>query len=343
MRNIFLAILFFTCAAISSAQQNGSASHFDGNSWWAHVKFLADDSLEGRDTGSEGLRKAQAYAVEQLQKAGLEPAGSNGFYQPVRFNQYEADEAKSSLALVSNGQTKPLSFADDAFIGTRATHASVTLSAPLVFIGYGLQIPEKNLDELAELDLKGKIVGVSGFGGSTHHGALLVLEHLGVDTKDVSILNVGNSALRLAALRFKKIDATILDTAFVRKAEELGFKRLVSLADLGEIPSTGLMVTTTKLKKQPDQIRRVVRATLNGTSYFKENRGEMISFIVKKLAVETKEAEELFELGVKVFSSNGRISDEGLSVLWRQRDPKRQLPIKPSDVVDWSFLPTNLE
>ena len=157
MRKIFLAILFLALAAISPAQ-NGSTSHFDGNSWWAHVKFLADDSLEGRDTGSEGLRKAQAYAVEQLQKAGLEPAGSNGFYQPVHFNQYEVDEAKSSLALVANGQAKTLSFADDAFIGTRATHASATLSAPLVFVGYGLKIPEKNLDELAGLDLKGKIV-----------------------------------------------------------------------------------------------------------------------------------------------------------------------------------------
>jgi NitT/TauT family transport system substrate-binding protein len=188
-------------------------------------------------------------------------------------------------------------------------------------------------------DLKGKIVGVSGFGGSTHHGALLVLEHLGVDPKDVAILNVGNSSLRLAALRFKRIDATILDTAFVRKAEELGFKRLVSLADLGEIPSTGFVVTTTKLKKQPDQIRRVVQATLKATSYFKENRSEMISFIAKKLAVETKEAEELHGLGVKVFSNTGKISDQGLSVLLRQRDPKRQMPIKPSDVVDWSFLP----
>src|SRR5437879_2228458 len=157
-RNIFLTILFFVCAAISPAQQNDSASHFDGNSWWAHVKFLADDSLEGRDTGSEGLRKAQAYAVQQLQKAGLEPAGSNGFDQSARFNQYEVDEAKSSLALVTNGQAKSLSFADDAFVGTRATHASATLSAPLVFVGYGLQIPEKNLDELAGLDLKGKIV-----------------------------------------------------------------------------------------------------------------------------------------------------------------------------------------
>ena len=158
MRNTLSAILFLALAAVSPAQQSSPASHFDGNSWWAHVKFLADDSLEGRDTGSEGLRKAQAYAVEQLQKAGLQSAGSNGFYQPVHFNQYEVDEAKSSLALVANGQAKTLSFADDAFIGTRATHASDTLSAPLIFVGYGLKIPEKNLDELAGLDLKGKIV-----------------------------------------------------------------------------------------------------------------------------------------------------------------------------------------
>jgi len=192
-------------------------------------------------------------------------------------------------------------------------------------------------------DLKGKIVGVSGFGGSTHHGALLVLEHLGVDPKDLSILNVGNSSLRLAALRFKKIDATILDTAFVRKAEEWGLKRLVSLADLGEIPSTGITVTTTKLKEQPDQIRRAIRATLQGTTYFKKNRSEMVPFIARKLAVDTKEAEELFDLGVKVFSSNGKISDDGLSVLLRQRDPKRQARVKPSDLVDWSLLPTKLE
>src|SRR4029077_5715117 len=192
-------------------------------------------------------------------------------------------------------------------------------------------------------DLKGKIVGVSGFGGSTHHGALLVLEHLGLDPKEVSVLNVGNSSLRLAALKFKKIDATILDTAFVRKAEEWGLKRLVSLADLGEIPSTGITVTTTKLKEQPDQIRRAIRATLQGTSYFKKNRSEMVPFIARKLAVDTKEAEELFDLGVKVFSSNGKISDDGLSVLLRQRDPKRQARVKPSDLVDWSLLPTKLE
>jgi Zn-dependent M28 family amino/carboxypeptidase len=158
MRKSFLLVTLLAFAVAADAQQTPPASHFDGNSWWAHVIFLADDSLQGRDTGSEGLRKAQAYAVEQLQKAGLEPAGSNGFYQPVRFTQFEVDEAKSSLALVSNAQSKPLSFADDAFISSRATRASANLTAPLVFVGYGLKIPEKNLDELAGLDLKGKIV-----------------------------------------------------------------------------------------------------------------------------------------------------------------------------------------
>src|SRR5229473_5595216 len=139
MRNMTLIILFLACAVSSPAQQNSHASHFDGDSWWAHVKFLADDSLEGRDTGSEGLRKAQAYAVEQFKKAGLEPAGSDGFYQPVSFMQYELDESKSSLALVANGETKPISFADEAFFSTRATHESVQVTAPLVFAGYGLK------------------------------------------------------------------------------------------------------------------------------------------------------------------------------------------------------------
>jgi len=153
----FFAVVFvFVLAA--PAQQTPPTSHFDGNSWWAHVKFLADDSLEGRNTGSEGLRKAQAYAVEQLQKAGLEPAGVNGFYQPIRFTQFQVDESKSSLALVANGKSEPLSFVDDAFIGSRSTRASVHVGTHLVFVGYGLKIPEKNLDELAGQDLIGKVV-----------------------------------------------------------------------------------------------------------------------------------------------------------------------------------------
>jgi Zn-dependent M28 family amino/carboxypeptidase len=155
-KQFILAVLL--CLSTAVYGQSPAVSHFDGDSWWAHVKFLADDSLEGRDTGSEGLRKAQAYAVQQFEKAGLEPAGTKGFYQPVSFTQFEVDEAKSSLGLVDGGRATKLSFEDDAFISTRATRATAQLTTPLVFIGYGLKIPQKNLDELAGLDLNGKIV-----------------------------------------------------------------------------------------------------------------------------------------------------------------------------------------
>jgi len=68
------------------------------------------------------------------------------------------DEAKSSLAIVANGKLESISFAEEGFFSTRATRKSATLTAPLVFVGYGLKVPEKNLDELAGLDLTGKIV-----------------------------------------------------------------------------------------------------------------------------------------------------------------------------------------
>lgn len=157
-RKLVAFFVLFLIPVVLYGQSPTAATHFDGKSWWEHVKFLADDSLEGRDTGSEGLRKAQAYAVEQFQKAGLEPAGINGFYQPVAFTQFQVDEAKSSLALTGGGKSTKLSFADDAFFSTRFTRTSTQVSAPMVFIGYGLKVPENNLDEVAGMDLKGKVV-----------------------------------------------------------------------------------------------------------------------------------------------------------------------------------------
>jgi len=134
------------------------AKIFDGNAWWGHIKFLADDKLEGRETGSEGLRTAESYVVSQLTKAGLQPAGTEGFYQPVKFVSRQIIEDKSSVALVHDGKSQPLSFSEDTFFNTRVDLAPEEITAPLVFAGYGLKIPEKNHDDVAELDLKGKII-----------------------------------------------------------------------------------------------------------------------------------------------------------------------------------------
>src|ERR1700730_3875147 len=158
-RKVLYAATFFAVVFSLRAQQPAPpARHFDGQSWWAHVKFLADDRLEGRETGSEGLRKAESYVVDQFTKAGLQPAGANGFYQPVKFIARQIVEKDSSAALISSGKAQPLILGDDAFFNTRADLSSEEVTAPLVFVGYGLQIPEKNYDDLSGLDLHGKIV-----------------------------------------------------------------------------------------------------------------------------------------------------------------------------------------
>src|SRR5271165_4715318 len=155
------SLLALTLASIALATplvaQSSTPQNFNGKSWWDYVKVLASDDMEGRETGSEGLRKASAYVVEQLKKSGLQPAGTKGFYQPVQFISRQIDESGSSLALVRDGKAEPLVLGEDAMFSTRVDLAP-SVDAPLVFVGYGLKVPENNYDDFAGLDVKGKVV-----------------------------------------------------------------------------------------------------------------------------------------------------------------------------------------
>ena len=133
--------------------------HFNGQTWWEKVKVLADDKMQGRDTGSPGEHDAQEYAIGILKGAGVQPAGVNAFYQPVKFVERHIVEKDSSLALVRDGKTEPLTLGEDGIISSR-TEPAPRVSAGLVFAGYGLKIPEANYDDFAGLDVKGKLVVV---------------------------------------------------------------------------------------------------------------------------------------------------------------------------------------
>jgi hypothetical protein len=158
LKRLFLfGSLLSVAMTTSLAAQTSGPANFDGKSWWDYVKVIASDDMEGRETGSEGLRKASAYVVEQLKKNGLEPEGTKGFYQPVQFISRQIDESASSLALASDGKATPLVLGEDAVFSTRFDLLP-SVNAPLVFVGYGLKVPEKNYDDFAGLDVKGKVV-----------------------------------------------------------------------------------------------------------------------------------------------------------------------------------------
>ena len=129
----------------------------DGQRWWSHVLVLADDRLEGRNTGSVGHRQAAEYVAGEFARQGLTPAGTDGFLQPVHFISRTIDESHSSLALINAGSHVPLTLGRDAIISLRVDPAP-TVEAELVFAGHGLSIPEADHDDFVGLDVRGKLV-----------------------------------------------------------------------------------------------------------------------------------------------------------------------------------------
>jgi hypothetical protein len=159
-----LAMSVLTLACLTSrAADDTTSDEARGKQWWAHVQVLADDSMKGRLTGSDDYLKAAAYVVEKFKSYGLQPAGVNGgFYQPVKFDVQRVLADKSSLALIVDGKPEPLTLGTDAIIGTRSAQVG-KVDAPLVFIGYGLHLPDAKYDdfdspEVPWKELKGKVV-----------------------------------------------------------------------------------------------------------------------------------------------------------------------------------------
>ncbi len=152
MRRMLTATVVAVLAGSAGLRGDDTAAR-----WWAHVEALANDGMEGRNTGSPAHKRAADYVAAQFKKSGLEPAGIGGYIQPVAFKTRKIDESKSSLALVKNGTSEALALGEDANISVRVDPAA-TVDAPLVFVGYGLNIPERNIDDFAGVNLKGAVV-----------------------------------------------------------------------------------------------------------------------------------------------------------------------------------------
>lgn len=149
-------LLIGVVVVVVSLPAFGESKEAPAARWWSYMQVLASDRLEGRLTGTPGHRQAVEYAALELKRAGLKPGGTRGYFQPVAFISRQIDEGQSRLELVRNGQVERLDFAEDGYISATPDLAS-RLEAPLVFVGYGLTIPEAGIEDLKGVDLKGKL------------------------------------------------------------------------------------------------------------------------------------------------------------------------------------------
>ncbi|RUO78281.1 M28 family metallopeptidase [Pseudidiomarina taiwanensis] len=126
----------------------------------AHLEFLASDALEGRDTGSAGHEIASHYIAAQFKALGLEPAGDDGsYYQRIPFRRaYLVENSASFRFEDANGQTGRLNYPKQFLTSPSVYSEQDEVTAPLVFVGYGLVSERFGLDDYAGLDVAGKIV-----------------------------------------------------------------------------------------------------------------------------------------------------------------------------------------
>jgi Zn-dependent M28 family amino/carboxypeptidase len=122
------------------------------------VRTLASDQFEGRAPGTVGEERTIGYLIGRLQALGLEPGGRDGSWTQVVPLLHTRLGEPRTLAFRHAGKTRPLAFPDDIYLSTLQPADAVTIdNAPLVFVGYGVNAPERGWDDFKGVDLKGKV------------------------------------------------------------------------------------------------------------------------------------------------------------------------------------------
>ncbi|HEY7559092.1 MAG TPA: ABC transporter substrate-binding protein [Candidatus Binatia bacterium] len=223
----------------------------------------------------------------------------------------------------------------------RAAVTGVPIKAVVGFADRPLHVLIARPEIKTPKDLKGKVIGVDSVAGTVDYLSRVAVRHFGMEPdRDVTIIVTGESPTRLVALRAGSIDATPIDVAFAVKAEDEGFRRLVYLGDLIELPLSGIAVMEAKLQSQRAQVKRVIRAGVRGSRFMKQNRAETIQMLSDYLSISPAQSAKAYDASINSFTDDGIISDKGVQLdvqLTKERlKITRDIPL--SQLVDWSLV-----
>jgi NitT/TauT family transport system substrate-binding protein len=213
-----------------------------------------------------------------------------------------------------------------------------TVARPLEFLMSRKEIKEPR-------ELKGKKIAGSSPGGTVTLLAKLVLRHYGLDPERDVFLNPfgGTGAGRLAALESGVVDASILEVPENIVAMERGFRELVFFGDLTEFPQNGFGTSEKKIRENPDEVQRMVRATLRGLAFLweKNSQEEMLKLIMRRWKVEQRKmAEEMLRHLQRVLTRDAAVKSESIQFLidLSRENAKVFRAVSAAEVVDYSFV-----
>jgi NitT/TauT family transport system substrate-binding protein len=191
--------------------------------------------------------------------------------------------------------------------------------------------------------LKGKRLGISGYGAATHFAALIVAKHLNLDPdKDMALVPGGPDAERVAAMSAGKIDAAIFNSATVPIAKRMGFIELVSLPDLKvEVQGNGLATTRSYIKGNRETVKSALKGYVEGIHFIFSNKQASEKIFARYMRTNDAEVlENSYQAYVRSTPKKPYPTLKGLQFLLDQlvTTMPQAKAAKPEQFVDLSFL-----
>jgi NitT/TauT family transport system substrate-binding protein len=190
-------------------------------------------------------------------------------------------------------------------------------------------------------DLKGKTLGISSFGATPDVAARLMIRQAGIDPeKEIKILALGSDAARLTALKQRVVDVVVISPPADAQMERQGYRILARAYELFSFPYLGLGTNLRKIKEKPDEIRRVVKATIRANRFIRDHRDEAVRVLMAWGKVDREFAYASYDAIRNLFNADGAVPEDGLKLVIEQtrRTNKVEREVAPGEVVDFSFL-----
>jgi NitT/TauT family transport system substrate-binding protein len=190
-------------------------------------------------------------------------------------------------------------------------------------------------------DLKGKTLGISSFGATPDLAARMMLKQVGIDPeKEIKILALGSDAARLTALKQRVVDLIVISPPADTQMEKQGYKIMARAYELFSFPYLGLGTHTKKIKERPDEIRRMIKATIRANRFIRDNRDEAVRTLIGWGKIERDFAYASYDALRNLFNADGAVPEDGLKLVIEQarRSAKITREVAAADVVDLTFL-----
>ena len=179
-------------------------------------------------------------------------------------------------------------------------------------------------------DLKGKVFAVSSFGNTQAILTEKHLQHLGLKKGEYQLLAMGATPARVAAMENNIAQGSLMPLPTNVQMENRGYRLLGNTAEIVAHPIAGLGVHEDRIRKDPDMIKRVLRATLRSLQLLQTSPKETVKILMDWTRASEKDALRSLDLAKPGFSKNGLLTDDDLSMEWgfiQQQTKKTHVPM----------------